>query len=55
MYGIAHPGAGGSSLRTEMRDDYWFLYQHALTDGQIDRILRTDLNAGSADYRQFSA
>ncbi|HTF47649.1 MAG TPA: ABC transporter substrate-binding protein [Pseudonocardia sp.] len=54
LHGIAYPGAGGSSLRAEMRDDYQFLYQHTLTDGQIDQILRTDLNAASADYRQFS-
>jgi hypothetical protein len=38
-----------------MHDDYRFLYNYDLTDADADRILWTDLNAGSANYRRLYA
>jgi hypothetical protein len=37
-----------------MRDWYRFLYNHDLTDDEIDRILFTAENAGSAGYERYS-
>lgn len=45
----------GSELRAEVVRDYRFLYGHQLTDAQLDGILQLDVNASSADYRQFHA
>jgi iron complex transport system substrate-binding protein len=52
---IAYPGAGAGQLRAQMHDDYRFLYNYDLTDADADRILWTDLNAGSANYRRLYA
>jgi iron complex transport system substrate-binding protein len=52
---IAYPGAGAGQLRAQMHDDYRFLYNYDLTDADVDRILWTDLNAGSANYRRLYA
>lgn len=48
-------GGDAAGLREEMREQYRFLYGHELTDKQIDRILRVDLNAGAAGYERFRA
>ncbi|MDT7648046.1 MAG: iron complex transport system substrate-binding protein [Pseudonocardiales bacterium] len=52
---IAYPEAGAGQLRAQMHDDYRFLYNYDLTDVDVDRILWTDLNAGSANYRRLYA
>ncbi|MDT7558895.1 MAG: iron complex transport system substrate-binding protein, partial [Pseudonocardiales bacterium] len=52
---IAYPEAGAGQLRAQMHDDYRFLYNYDLTDADVDRILWTDLNAGSANYRRLYA
>ena len=52
---IAFPEAGAGQLRAQMHDDYRFLYNYDLTDADVDRILWTDLNAGSANYRRLYA
>lgn len=54
MRAMAFPdpsGAAGTQLRAEMLDDYRFLYGHELAQRQIDAILRTEMNAASANHR----
>ncbi len=48
-------GADIGDLRDEVREQYRFFYGHELTDAQIDRILRLDLNADAAGYERFRA
>jgi iron complex transport system substrate-binding protein len=52
---IAFLDAGAGQLRAQMQDDYRFLYNYDLTDADVDRILWTDVNAGSANYRWLYA
>ena len=58
LHALAHPDAdpsAGRALRAAMVEEYQLLYGHALTDGQIDRILMTEQNAVSAHYEMFRA
>ena len=54
LAGLLHPGRVTIDLRAHMRDWYTFLYDHTLSDGEIDDILRTRLNGGSAGYARFA-
>lgn len=54
LAGLLHPGRVAIDLRADMRGWYTFLYDHALSDGEIDDILRTRLNGGSAGYARFA-
>lgn len=51
---LTHPELDFGDLRAEMVTEYTFLYGVAPTETQLDKILHTDLNAGSAHYDAFS-
>jgi iron complex transport system substrate-binding protein len=55
MRSIAFPETGPGELRARLQDDYRFLYSYELTDADVHRILWTDLNADSANYRRLYA
>lgn len=44
-----------SGLRGKATDYFQFLYNHALTQDELDRILWTTVNNESASYQQFNA
>jgi iron complex transport system substrate-binding protein len=54
---VAFPqGSGaGSDLRARIVSAYKFLYRYTPTPAQIDTILWTDVNGGSAHYQEFSS
>ncbi|PZA11888.1 iron ABC transporter substrate-binding protein [Rhodopseudomonas palustris] len=54
LAGLLHPARVAIDLRADMRDWYTFLYDYKLSDGEIDDILRTRLNGGSAGYARFA-
>lgn len=41
------------SLRTRMKEAFDELYGYAISEDEIDAVLRFDVNGGSADYDQF--
>lgn len=47
---VLHPDRFKPELRREMRAAYTFLYNHALTEGEIDDILQYRANAATAGY-----
>ena len=51
---LLHPATADFDLRRAMKDSYSFLYDHELTDEQIDRVLAVDANSGSANYDAFT-
>lgn len=51
---LLHPETADFDLRRAMKDSYSFLYDHKLTDEQIDRVLAIDANSGSANYDAFT-
>lgn len=51
---IAYPQAQ-SGLRSKVGEYFRFLYDHEVTDDELNRILWTEANAGSAHYQQFNA
>lgn len=50
---VLYPETADFDLRAEMKDHYEFLYDHALSDDEIDQTLRFDQNADAAGYDQF--
>ena len=54
LAGLLQPDRYRADLRGDMRDWYRFLYSHDLNDDEIDRILFTAENAGSAGYDRYS-
>jgi iron complex transport system substrate-binding protein len=52
---IAFPSGSDAALRQQIVASYQFLYGYHPSNAQIDKILWTDANAGSANYRQFHA
>lgn len=52
---LLHPEIYHYDLRAEMRKAYETLYNHALTDAEIDGILRMDMQAGQTGYDVFAA
>ena len=55
LAGLLHPGRVRFDLRRDMRDWYRFLYDHDLTDAEIDSILFVGANGGSAGYERYRA
>ncbi len=53
LLGLLHPDKSAIDLRYDMRTWYRFLYNHDLTDGEIDRILFVAQNEKSAGYARF--
>lgn len=52
---IAHPNATKFDLRGQLVKEYLFLYNYHPSSSQIDKILWSGPNAGSAGYRRFNA
>ncbi len=51
---LLHPERARFDLRGDMREWYQFLYQHTLTDDEIDRVIVLPANSGSAGYERFA-
>lgn len=51
---LLHPDVFNYDLRAEMKDFYQWVYGYALTEDDIDGILRMALNKDAADYGQFA-
>lgn len=54
---VLHPNqeiAPTESLRTRMKEAFDELYGYAISEDEIDAVLRFDVNGGSADYGQFN-
>ena len=52
---IAFPDGTDGGLRDKIVDDYKYFYGHTPTPSEIDTMLWTEANSGSADYDPFSA
>ena len=52
---LLHPDLFDFDLRAEMRAAYRMLYDHALTDAEIDGILWMDMQGKQANYAGFAA
>lgn len=52
---VVFPGDDGPSLRDRVRKAYAFLYDYRPTDGDLDQVLWSAANRGSANYGQFDA
>ena len=52
---VAFPDGTDGGLREKIVDDYKYFYGHTPTPSEIDTMLWTEANGGSADYDQFSA
>jgi iron complex transport system substrate-binding protein len=52
---LLHPDRSTADLRAAMRDWFGFLYQHTLTEAEIDRVLYVTENSRSAGYDRFLA
>jgi iron complex transport system substrate-binding protein len=51
---MIHPEKFDFNLRADMRESYRFLYNHELTDDEIDQILAFDLNGAMAGYARLA-
>jgi iron complex transport system substrate-binding protein len=54
LAGLLHPERLNINLRNEMRDWFQFLYNHQLTDGEIDQILFVKENRSSIGYERYA-
>lgn len=52
---LLHPDVFDYDLRAEMHTAYELLYGHALTDAEIYKILRMDMQGQATNYAQFAA
>lgn len=52
---LAHPDLFHFDLRQELRDGFGLLYAYDLSEDQIDRILRLDVNGKQQGYQVFAA
>jgi iron complex transport system substrate-binding protein len=52
---ILHPDVFNFDIRAEIKEWYPKLYGHTPSEEQIDKILRMDMNSGSAGYERFAA
>ncbi|MFF2244083.1 ABC transporter substrate-binding protein [Arthrobacter sp. NPDC058130] len=52
---ISFPSGDRSALRDETTDCFDFLYRYRLSAPEMDKILWTEANGASANYRQFDA
>lgn len=55
LAGLLHPDRSTTDLRAAMRDWFGFLYHHALTEAEINRVLFVTENGNSAGYDRFIA
>lgn len=53
LHGLFYPKNGLPDLRDEMKHYYQLLYNYALNDKEIDRVLRMDENQASRHYVQL--
>ncbi|MFC7704177.1 ABC transporter substrate-binding protein [Plastorhodobacter daqingensis] len=51
---LLHPDLFDYDLRAEMRRAYQLLYNHDLSDAEIDEILGMEMQGGQANYAQFA-
>ena len=51
---LLHPEAADFDLRSDMREYFSYLYNHELSDDEIDQILFMDANEVSANYDVFA-
>lgn len=49
-FDILHPDQGQSDLRTQIADTFDDLYGYAISDDEIDQVLRLDVNSDATDY-----
>ncbi len=54
LAGLIHPERLNVNLRNEMRDWFGFLYNHQLTDSEIDQILFVKENRDSVGYDRYA-
>ena len=54
MHHVLYPGQDTAEFREDIRAGFDDLFAYQISEDEIDRVLRTDLNAGSADYDQFA-
>jgi len=52
---VSFPSGNRSTLRNETNDYFDFLYRHQPSAPELDKILWTEANGTSANYRQFDA
>ncbi len=52
---ISFPSGNRSALRDETSDYFDFLYRHRPSTPEMDKVLWTEVNGASANYRQFDA
>ena len=50
---VLHPDEYEVDLRSMMKEEISFLYNYDLTEEQIDKILRMDVNKDSASYTEL--
>lgn len=51
---LMHPDLFSFDLRHQVRETYRFLYTYEASESDIDEILQTSLNGGSAGYDVFT-
>lgn len=54
MHHVLYPGQDTAPFRDDIRAAFDDLFAYDISADEIDRVLRTDLNRGSADYGQFA-
>ena len=54
MHHVLYPGQDTAAFREDVRAGFDDLFAYQISDEEIDKVLRTDLNEGSADYDQFA-
>ena len=53
MHHVLYPGQDTAAFRGDVRAAFDDLFAYEISEDEIDRVLRTDLNRGSAGYEQF--
>ena len=54
MHHVLYPGQDTTGFREDVRAGFDDLFAYEISDEEIDKVLRTDLNKDSADYDQFA-
>lgn len=54
MNHVLYPGQDTAGFREDVRAGFDDLFAYEISDEEIDKVLRTDLNKESADYDQFA-
>jgi iron complex transport system substrate-binding protein len=55
LFSVLHPEAAQPNMRQRIRDAYQLLYAYALSDAELDQLLKVKANAGSRDYLRLFA